>query len=38
MIGGFVGEARGGCPEQAKICCNFIASSEFDNRAQGIEP
>ena len=28
-----MGEARGGRPEQAKVCCNFTGSSEFDNRA-----
>ena len=28
-----MGEVRGGCPEQAKICCNFTGSSEFANSA-----
>ena len=29
-----MGEVRGGCPEQAKICCNFTGSSEFANKYQ----
>ena len=29
-----MGEVRGGCPEQAKICCNFTGSSEFPNKYQ----
>ena len=33
-----MGEVRGGCPEQAKICCNFTGSSEFDNCAKELNP
>ena len=29
-----MGEVRGGCPEQPKVCCNFTGSSEFDNKYQ----
>ena len=30
-------EARGGCPEQAKMLCNLTGSSEFDDAKFGTD-